>query len=247
VSDSSYPAPPPPELWTGKPFMKKTLVKFAIYFGVITIVLILFLFILFWTGTFGAYFYGFFALIAFLYFGVYYLSKNAFTYHITDRSVRIDKSWVFGNYTREVIFDQISDVHINQGMLARIFNCGSLVFVTTTGLEVGATVRGGGLIRGGVFGGGATATPHVVKGRGNMLWDVANPNQARETLVGKLRDWRSVFQQQKMAGSLEAMAGKTGPSASGSMADEIKKLKTLYESGGITKEEYEKGKKKLLG
>jgi membrane peptidoglycan carboxypeptidase len=31
------------------------------------------------------------------------------------------------------------------------------------------------------------------------------------------------------------------------MAEEISKLKALYESGGITKEEYEKAKKKLLG
>jgi membrane peptidoglycan carboxypeptidase len=31
------------------------------------------------------------------------------------------------------------------------------------------------------------------------------------------------------------------------MADELNKLKALYESGAITKEEYEKAKKKLLG
>jgi hypothetical protein len=33
----------------------------------------------------------------------------------------------------------------------------------------------------------------------------------------------------------------------GSMVEELNKLKTLYESGAITKEEYEKAKKKLLG
>ena len=233
------------DLWTGKPFMKKTLVKFAIIFIAILIVMVYLLFMLIKTGTFGMYVIGVYALIAFLYFGVHYLSKNAFTYHITERSVRIEKSWIFGNYVRELTFDQISDIHINQGMLARIFHCGSLIFVTTTGLEVGARVGGGGLYGRGGFGGGETVTPHVVKGRGNMLWDILDPGKARETLMGKLSEWRSVYQQQRMAGSLETMAGK--PTSASSMAEEISKLKALYESGGITKEEYEKAKKKLLG
>ena len=49
---------------------------------------------------------------------------------------------VFGSYIREITFDQIRDIHVMQGLLARRFNCGSLVFITTTGLEVG--YRGGG-------------------------------------------------------------------------------------------------------
>jgi membrane protein YdbS with pleckstrin-like domain len=227
--------------------MKKTLVKFAIIFIAFLLVMVYLFFILVNTGTFGMFVIGIYALIAFLYFGVHYLSKNAFTYHITERSVRIEKSWIFGNYVRELTFDQISDIHINQGMLARAFNCGSLVFVTTTGLEVGASFGGGGVVRGGIFGGGGTVTPHVVKGRGNMLWDIADPGKARETLMGKLSEWRSAYQQQRMAGSLETMAGKAAPASAASMAEEISKLKALYESGGITKEEYEKAKKKLLG
>jgi membrane protein YdbS with pleckstrin-like domain len=235
------------DLWTGKPFMKKTLVKFAIIFIAITILLSYLLFGMIKTGMVGAVIIGIWALFAFLYFGVHYLSKNAFAYHITERSVRIEKSWIFGNYVRELTFDQISDIHINQGMLARAFNCGSLVFVTTTGLEVGMRVGGGGLYGRGGFGGGGTATPHVVKGAGNMLWDIADPGKARETLMGKLSEWRSAYQQQRMAGSLETMAGKAAPASAASMAEEISKLKALYESGGITKEEYEKAKKKLLG
>lgn len=229
------------ELWSGKPFMKKTIAKFAIIFIAITIVLS-WIFIRIFPLLIGIW-----AVIAVLYFIVYYFSKNAFTYHITDKSIRIEKSWVFGNYVRELTFDQISDLRINQGILARMFNCGSLVFVTTTGLEVGASFGGGGVVRGGIFGGGGTVTPHVVKGRGNMLWDIADPGKARETLMGKLGEWRSAYQQQRMAGSLETMAGKAAPASAASMAEEISKLKALYESGGITKEEYEKAKKKLLG
>jgi hypothetical protein len=220
--------------------MKKTIIKFAIIFAAITILLSLAFFLIF------PLLIGIWAVIAVLYFIVYYFSKNAFTYHITDKSIRIEKSWVFGNYVRELTFDQISDLRINQGILARMFNCGSLVFVTTTGLEVGASFGGGGVVRGGIFGGGGTVTPHVVKGRGNMLWDIADPGKAREILMGKLSEWRSAYQQQRMAGSLETMAGKAAPAPAASMAEEISKLKALYESGGITKEEYEKAKKKLL-
>jgi len=63
---------------------------------------------------------------------------------------------VFGSYIREITFDQIRDIHVMQGLLARRFNCGSLVFITTTGLEVG--YRGGGTAvgRGVVVGGGST-------------------------------------------------------------------------------------------
>lgn len=38
---------------------------------------------------------------------------------------------------REVTFDRHHDVHVQQGFLAKLFRCGSVVFVTTVGLEVG--------------------------------------------------------------------------------------------------------------
>jgi len=44
-----------------------------------------------------------------------------------------------GNYVRELTFDQIRDVHVMQGILARAMNCGSIAFVTTSMLEVGRT------------------------------------------------------------------------------------------------------------
>ncbi len=236
-------AVPPPPPWSAKPFMKKTIVKFGIIFILLSLLITYFfiqifpILIVFWV------------IIAFLYFGYHYLSKRAFTYHITETSVRIEKSWVFGNFARELTFDQISDIHVNQGILARMFDCGSVVFVTKTGLEVGARVGGAGaMLRGGVFGGGGTMTPTVVKGRGNMLWDIPSPGKARELFMSKLTEWRTAYQQQKMAVSLETMAGRAQQTAaSGSMAEELKKLKALYDSGAITKEEYEKAKKKSLG
>lgn len=220
--------------------MKKTIVKFAIIFIVITIILS-WIFLQIFPLLVGIW-----ALFAFLYFIVYYFNKQSFTYHITDKSVRIEKSWIFGNYVRELTFDKISDIRINQGILARMFNCGSLVFVTITGLEVGYAASGVSVGRGLRVGGG-TVAPRVVKGRGNMLWDIADLGKVREILMSKITEWREVLQQQKMAISLEKIAGKATQSRpSGSLAEELGKLKALLENGAITKEEYEKAKKKLL-
>ncbi|MEM0058538.1 MAG: SHOCT domain-containing protein [Candidatus Bathyarchaeia archaeon] len=232
--------------------MKKTLVKFAIVFAVVSLLLSpLFFFvpplIPFWFA---------FCLVLFV---LYYFNKNAYTYFITDKSVRIEKSWFFGNYAREITFDQIRDVHVMQGLLARMFNCGSLVFITATGLEVGY-VGGGAAVGRGVMVGGGAATPTIVKGGGNMFWDILEPAKAREILMGKLTEWREAFQQQRIAASVEKIAEKTAsltppqqpPVATTAAApaetivDQLERLKRLLDTGAITREEYEKAKKKLL-
>lgn len=217
-----------PLSWSAKPFMKKTLVKFGIIFIAIT-------FLLSSTPLVGLW-----VLSAIVFFGFYYPSKNSLTYYIMDRSVKIEKSWVFGNYSREITFDQILDIQINQRILARQFDCGSLVFVTKTGLEVGKIVAGGG------DGGARRVTPTVIKGRGNTFFDILEPGKAKELLMEKLTKWRTVYQQQSMAQSLGVIAGKAQPVFSTSMAEELTKLKNLYDNGAITKEEYEKAKQKQL-
>lgn len=229
-------------LWSGKPFLKKTVIKFALIFIVATILLsfvfvFLPLLIPFWLA------------FSFIFFLFYYFDKRAFTYYISDKSVRIEKSWIFGSYVREITFDQIRDVHVMQGILARMFNCGSLVFVTSTGLEVGY-IGGGAAVGRGVMVGGGGVSPAIVKGRGNMFWDILEPEKAREVLMGKLTEWREVFQQQKIAVSVEKMAEKaTSPfplQTTETIVDKLEKLKKLLDTGAITKEEYEKIKKKLL-
>ena len=229
-------------LWSGKPFLKKTVIKFALIFIVATILLsfvfvFLPLLIPFWLA------------FSFIFFLFYYFDKRAFTYYISDKSVRIEKSWIFGSYVREITFDQIRDVHVMQGILARMFNCGSLVFVTSTGLEVGY-IGGGAAVGRGVMVGGGGVSPAIIKGRGNMFWDILEPEKAREVLMGKLTEWREVFQQQKIAVSVEKMAEKaTSPfplQTTETIVDKLEKLKKLLDTGAITKEEYEKIKKKLL-
>lgn len=121
--------------------------------------------------------YTIFALV-FIVFYIYW--KKAHTYYIRENSVLITRDWVFGRYQREITFDKIQDVHVQQGLLARMFKCGSVVFVTTTGLEVGYTVAGGGgytfagtKIGPGIIGGGGytysgSVLPRLIRGPGTL-------------------------------------------------------------------------------
>ncbi|MEM1553064.1 MAG: SHOCT domain-containing protein [Thermoproteota archaeon] len=216
-------------LWVGKPYLKKTVIKFLITFAIVSLLLLLvhWLPTLLWVAL---------SLAAFI---IYYFNKRAYAYYITDKSVRIEKSWVFGGYVRELTLDQIRDVHVMQGMLARAMNCGSIVFVTTSGFEVGhvGAAVGRGVIVGGV-------TPKLVAWRGGRFWDIREPHRVREILIGEISEWREVFQQQKMATSLERIAERKPPT--GTLVDELERLKRLLDEGAITKEEYEKAKRKLL-
>jgi len=192
--------------------------------------------------------FGTWIIFAFLFFIIYYFNKRAFTFYITNKSVLVEKSWVFGSYNREMTFDQIKDIHVMQGILARLFKCGSLAFTTTTGLEVGY-VGGGAGVGGGVVIGGGRVAPTLVRGRGNSFWDILEPQKIREMLTNKLSEWREVVQQQQMSASLTKIAEKPTfqpPAPQRSITDELVRLNELLEKGAITKEEYEKLKKKIL-
>jgi len=240
--------------WSGKPFMKKTVVKFVVIFLSLTLVLSP-LFYLFSTLSpqYGLIAFVGWLLIAWLYFAVYYYNKRAYVFCITDRSIRIQKSWVFGTYEREITLDQIRDVYVSQGILARFFNCGSLMFVSTTGLEVGYAQAGAGVGAGvGVIvgGGAGSTTPQLLRGKGNTFWDIPNPSSLRQTLISKLTEWRGVVQEQRMAGALEKITEKmpSTPQATpaASLVSELERLNALLEKGAITKAEYERAKEKLL-
>jgi hypothetical protein len=77
------------------------------------------------------------------------------------------------------------------------------------------------------------------------------PESVREIVVNRLIAWREAFQQQKIASAVEKIAEKAVPYAlsapTASIAEEIAKLKRLLDEGTITKEEFERAKKKLLG
>lgn len=235
-------------VWSGKPYIKKTVVKALILYLLFAIVLSpLFMKV---PATFLLY-----TTIVAVPLLFYVFWKKAHTYYITENSVLIARSWFFGTYQREITFDKIQDIHVHQGILARIFKCGSVVFVTTTGLEVGYGVAGAGtgvgygvkVGTGGVVIGGGVAIPRVVRGSHNTFLDVLYPWEVREVVMKHIVAWREAFQQQRMAAAVEKLAEKTTAPTTTSIADELAKLKDLLDKGVITKEEFEKAKKKLLG
>jgi hypothetical protein len=237
--------------------MQKTVAKMAIVFAPLALIfspLLLFPFLI------PLYLFG--AFVTLLMFALYYWSKKAFTYYINSHSVRVSKHWIFGNYDRQLTFDKIQDVHLNQGIIAKAFRCGSLAFVTTTGLEVGYRVVGGGAATRRANAGVGFARPIMLRGAGNTFMDISNPASVRETLMNSLTEWRDVFQQQKIAqstrdiaASLSSVAQRSTPqpaqptlTSGPSMADleRLSKLKSLLDAGVISKDEFESQKNSIL-
>lgn len=227
-------------LWSGKPYIRKTIVKAIIIYALLTLlfswlfILVPLLFVIY-------------TILAWSFIAFYIYWKRAHTYYVKENSILITRSWVFGTYRRELTFDRLHDVHVQQGLLARLFKCGSVVFVTTAGLEVGYVGAGGGgrVYRSGIiFGGGAI--PIILRGAWNSFLDVRFPEHASELIAKKLVEWREAFQQRRIATTVERLAEKTVAIGT-SIAEELAKLKDLLDKGAITKEEFEKAKKKLLG
>ena len=150
---------------------------------------------------------------------------------------------VFRTYAREITLDQIRGVNVFQGML-RLSKCGSVTFVTTTGLEVDYTGVGvGRRIRSGLI------APILVKYRGNMFWDVKDPHPVREKVISLLVEWREVYQQQKIALAVEKIAEKAVRTTSVPQEDivvKLEKLKKLLDERAITREKYERLRKNRL-
>lgn len=231
--------------------MKKTVVEAALAF---LVSIVLYYYALNVSRGFSSTVLGYFGILFFsiegLYFVGYYFNKRAYTFYVTEKSLRILKSWIFGTYEREITLDQLRDVHVSQGFFARLFNCGSLMFVSAAGLEVGYGHAGGGVGAGIVFGGVGTSSPVLLKGRGNTFWDIADPSSVRQTLLAKMTQWREVFQQQRVATAVEKIVeevpDKIKPTTSISLVSELERLNALFEKGALTKAEYEEAKKKLL-
>jgi len=128
--------------------------------------------------------------------------------------------------------------------MLRLSKCGSVTFVTTTGLEVDYTGVGvGRRIRSGLI------APILVKYRGNMFWDVKDPHPVREKVISLLVEWREVYQQQKIALAVEKIAEKAVRTTSVPQEDivvKLEKLKKLLDERAITREKYERLRKNRL-
>jgi len=216
--------------------MVKTVVKFIILYMLITLLFS-------WLFVIVPQLFTIYTIAALIYFVFYYYWKRAHAYYVKENGILITRSWVFGTYQRELTFDRIQDVHVQQGFLARRFKCGSVVFVTTAGLEVGYAVAGGGK---GVYGG--AMRPYLMRTSTNAFLDIRMPWEVRELVMKKIVAWREAFQQQRIATAVERMTEKAQVESVGrrSIVEELAKLKELLDKGAITQEEYERLKKKLI-
>lgn len=107
---------------------------------------------------------------------------------------------------------------------------------------------GSGTKIGGVVVGGGTVAPRLIKGPHNSFLDVPAPWEVREIVMKYIKSWREAFQQQRLASAVEKIAERFAlPTTGMSVAEELAKLKDLLDKGLISKEEFEKAKKKLLG
>ncbi|MEM2478025.1 MAG: PH domain-containing protein [Thermoproteota archaeon] len=167
--------------------------------------------------------------LSILFFILHCLYKRSFTYCVGKESVKIERSGILSGYVKIISFDEIKEVHIQQGFLARKFNCGSLAF-TLTG--AGASYSEPIVITEGartIFLGSILSI--LLKGRRNIFWDIKNPEKVADILRGEIVKWREA-REQKMAVA--------------SIFRELGRLKRLLDEGAITQLEYEEAKRKLL-
>ena len=131
--------------------------------------------------------------------------KDWFTYYVTRSSVIIRRDWLLGSDEREITFDKIEDVRVEQGLLAKMAGCGSIVFITSAGAEIGYVVTGGAIRILEALLGVFLLKPFVVGSPWNRLWDVPDPFWAKEVLMSRVVEWREVYQQRRIAEALEKM------------------------------------------
>ena len=119
--------------------------------------------------------------------------RRSHKYFVTNYRVIMSKKFL-SREEREIMYDQITDVHIEQGIFGRIFNYGTIIPISASGLGLGsdsasASAVAGTTVRKGffglIFGGGKS----VQKPRATTylsLYGIPNPSKIR-ILIGNRR------------------------------------------------------------
>jgi hypothetical protein len=111
------------------------------------------------------------------------------TYYITNERIITKQSFI-SRRSREIFYEKISDISIEQSLLGRIFNFGSVIPVTQSGFGLGSsgTFAGAGAGAGkrgffGVFGGGSKSTQEPRVRSYYQLFGVENPYAVKDLIV----------------------------------------------------------------
>jgi len=130
--------------------------------------------------------YLFYAVLSFVLITLY---ANSHTYLITNERIIIKKSFI-SRTSRDIFYEKLSDITLNQGLLGRIFNFGDIVPITQSSFGLGDTTTFAGAgastgkrLRLGIFGGGAKGTQEPRARSYYQLFGVENPSGIKHTIA----------------------------------------------------------------
>ena len=134
----------------------------------------------------------------------------------------VDEAGLLSHYAKESPLDKINNVSYDQSIAGRLFNYGHVEIQTAA--EVGAT----------------------------DYYNVNHPKRLKDTITAaqsEYKNWQYNNQAVQMAAAMNAGRDTHTPAAGASaagMAVELEKLFELRQKGGLTEEEYNRAKRRLL-
>ena len=140
--------------------------------------------------------------------------RRSHEYIITNYRI-VTKLGFFGEKIRDVFYNKITDVVVEQGVLGKIFNFGNVIPMTASGIGTGVdeahvTVAGGGAGKaaGGTVGGGVaiTGTRGVTVPRGRssyILYGVPNPDDVRKVVLENMKEAIASYKLDRIVDLLE--------------------------------------------
>ena len=131
----------------------------------------------------------------------------------------VDESGFFSRYSKESPLDKINNVEYDQNIWGRIFGFGNVDIQTAA--ELGET------------------TYELIQ----------NPQRLKDTITQAQEEYKKAQitrQASQLAEAISRSAAATVQPSQQMIADELQKLFNLYQQGGITQEEYQMQKNKLI-
>jgi len=119
---------------------------------------------------------------------------NLHTYYITNERIIMQRSFL-SRKTREIFYEKLSDISVEQSVLGRIFNFGNVVPITQSSFGLGSTgtFAGAGAGAGrkgffGVFGGGSKSTQEPRVRSYYQLFGVENPYGVKDRIMKHIHE-----------------------------------------------------------
>jgi len=140
---------------------------------------------------------------------------NAFRYYVTDKRIIVYRKFISIS-TRQVQYDDISDVVVDQGLFGRIFGFGNVIPITKSGLGLGfrGTHAGVGWKFGGrgpgpiIVGGPVGGQTVPVATPGTCIYGVKNPFEIKDTIFKQQEAYAEAPYLKRIAETVAPAPGK---------------------------------------